>query len=169
MLSNHREQAIKSVSCAVVTISDTRVKETDGSGKKIIELLQREGHQVQFYKIVRDEKEEIKLTLQKLLHHSLIQVIIFNGGTGLSNRDVTIESIEPYFDKELPGFGELFRNLSYKFDIGTASILSRATAGIGNNRAIFSIPGSTGAVTLAMERIILPELGHIVMEINKDL
>lgn len=134
-----------------------------------MELLKEANHQVSLYKIIPDEREQIRMTVEKAIYSNRIDAVIVNGGTGISYRDVTIESIEPLFDKHLPGFGELFRYLSYQYDIGTASILSRATCGVANHRLIFSIPGSTGAVTLAMERLILPEIGHMVKEIKKDL
>ncbi|MCP8615644.1 MogA/MoaB family molybdenum cofactor biosynthesis protein [Salirhabdus salicampi] len=169
MLKQHRKKSPRSVKCAVVTVSDTRDKETDKSGKLLHELLEKDHHKVHFYKIIPDEKSEIVQTLNETITHSDIECVIVNGGTGIAKRDVTIEAVEPILDKELPGFGELFRYLSYELDIGSASILSRAIAGVANNTAVFSIPGSSGAVKLAMEKLISPELGHIVMEINKDL
>lgn len=104
-----------------------------------------------------------------MIHKEAIEAVIISGGTGISYRDVTIESINPLFEKELPGFGELFRYLSFQYEIGTASILSRAICGVANNRIIFSLPGSLKAVQLAMEKIILIELGHMVMEIHKGV
>lgn len=169
MLVNHKKDAAHNISIAVITVSDTRTKDTDKSGKKVMELLKEANHQVALYKIIPDEREQIRMTVEKAIYSNRIDAVIVNGGTGISYRDVTIESIEPLFDKHLPGFGELFRYLSYQYDIGTASILSRATCGVANHRLIFSIPGSTGAVTLAMERLILPEIGHMVKEIKKDL
>ncbi|WP_068672594.1 molybdenum cofactor biosynthesis protein B [Oceanobacillus sp. Castelsardo] len=169
MLVDHRKHAAQQISCAVITVSDTRTKSTDKSGKKIMEFLQKYDHQVNLYKIVPDESDQIRFAVEKAIYSEKIDAVIVNGGTGISYRDVTIESIEPLFDKQLPGFGELFRHLSFQCDIGTASILSRATCGVANHCVIFSIPGSTGAVTLAMEKIILPEIGHIVKEIHKDI
>lgn len=169
MLTTHRKHAAKHISCAVITVSDTRNKETDKSGKKIIDLLTKHQHQVNFYEIIPDDGDQIRRTAEKAISNEKIDVVIVNGGTGISQRDVTIESIEPLFEKQLPGFGELFRHLSFQNDIGTASILSRAVCGVRNHCVIFSIPGSTGAVALAMEKIILPEIGHMVREIHKDL
>lgn len=169
MKMNHHKNGVENVSCAVITVSDTRTTETDKSGKRITEMLTEAGHLVNLYQIIPDEKEQIRLSIEKTINNDNIQAIIVNGGTGISYRDVTIESIEPLFDKQIPGFGELFRLFSYKYDIGTASILSRAICGVANHRLIFSIPGSTGAVTLAMERIILPEIRHMINEIHKDL
>ncbi|WP_339179898.1 MogA/MoaB family molybdenum cofactor biosynthesis protein [Oceanobacillus sp. FSL W7-1293] len=169
MLTTHRKHAAKHISCAVITVSDTRTKETDKSGKKIIDLLTNREHQVNFYEIIPDDEDHIRKTVETAVFSGEIEAVIVNGGTGISHRDVTIESIEPLFEKQLPGFGELFRHLSFHYDIGTASILSRAVCGVCNHCVIFSIPGSTGAVSLAMEKIILPEVGHMVREIHKDL
>lgn len=169
MSHQHRKKESDIVSCAVITVSDTRNKETDKSGQQIIELLSAANHEIKVYEVITDDGALIKQTVKKVTQREDIQAIILNGGTGISYRDVTIESIAPLFDKELPGFGELFRYLSYKYDIGTASMLSRATCGIANHRVIFSLPGSTGAVTLAMKELIIPELGHIVSELNKDI
>lgn len=168
MLSEHRKESAQQVSCAVLTVSDTRNEATDKSGMKIKQLLTEAGHKIVDYEVIRDEQDLIRSTVEKLIDNEEVQAVILNGGTGISNRDVTIESIRPLFEKELPGFGELFRYLSFEYDIGTASILSRAICGVSNHRVIFSIPGSTGAVTLAMEKIILKEIGHIVRELNKD-
>ncbi|UJL46715.1 molybdenum cofactor biosynthesis protein MoaB [Virgibacillus sp. NKC19-16] len=165
----HDHQKSSPVNCAVITVSDTRNVETDKSGRLIMELLTIAEHKVNMYEIIRDDSEIIRGTVEKAIKHPAVEAVIVNGGTGISYRDVTIESIQPLFDKELPGFGELFRYLSYQFDIGTAGMLSRAISGVANNRVIFSTPGSSGAVKLAMERLILPELGHTVREVNKDL
>ena len=168
MLSDHRND-VQQVLCAVITVSDTRTKETDKSGKLMIDSLMDANHQVNHYEIISDDKGIIEDTIKLAMHRDDIEAILINGGTGISQRDVTMEAILPLLDKELPGFGELFRYLSYQFDIGSASMLSRAIAGVANNRILFSTPGSTGAVRLAMEKLILPELGHAVKEIHKDL
>jgi len=165
----HDKGNLKTVTCAVITVSDTRNKDTDKSGQTIIELLKTDNHHIGMYEIIPDDVASIQKTLETAIHEDAIDAVIFNGGTGISQRDVTIEAIRPYFKKELPGFGEIFRYLSYQFDIGSASILSRAIAGIANNRIVFSVPGSTGAVKLAMEKLILPEIKHAVKEIHKDL
>ena len=159
----------KPIGCAVITVSDTRNKDTDKSGRLIVERLQQQHHEIFKYEIIPDEKSAIQSKLLEAINDQNIKAVIFNGGTGISQRDVTIESIKPFFTKELPGFGEIFRYLSYRDDIGSKSILSRAVAGVVNNRIIFAIPGSTGAVKFAMEKLILPELHHIVTEIHKDL
>ncbi|MCM3569604.1 molybdenum cofactor biosynthesis protein B [Neobacillus mesonae] len=165
----HKMKAPKSVKCKVITVSDTRDKETDKSGRLMAELLEQAGHQVMEYVIVKDEKEAIQ---QEILHacgQDNIEVILTNGGTGIAKRDVTIETIQGLIEKEIVGFGELFRMLSYQEDIGSAAILSRAIAGVVHDKAIFSTPGSSGAVKLAMNKLILPEIGHVVREIKKDL
>lgn len=169
MLKKHRKESRKKVHCAVLTISDTRKEETDKSGQKMMDLLAESNHQILQYQIIPDEKDLISREVGTLLENDQVEAILVNGGTGIAKRDVTIESISPFFGKELFGFGELFRYLSYEQDIGTASILSRAVAGVANDKVIFCTPGSTGAVRLAMEEIILPEIGHIVMELQKDL
>jgi molybdopterin adenylyltransferase len=169
MIKKHRKSSPKKVTCAIITVSDTRNKDTDKSGKLIHDLLCSEEHEVGLYTIVPDENTDIVQSIKQAMDDVKIEAIIINGGTGIALRDVTIEAVTSLLDKELPGFGEIFRYLSYEQDIGSASILSRAVAGIANNTAIFSIPGSSGAVRLAMNELILKELGHIVMEINKDL
>ena len=151
----------------VVTVSDTRTEQTDKSGRKMIELLETSHHHVADYEIVKDDQEAIEEALFKGCRDPRVQVILLNGGTGLSNRDVTFEIVERVIERPIPGFGEIFRMLSYE-EIGSPSMLSRATAGIARKTVIFSVPGSTGAVTLAMEKLILPEMGHIVREISKD-
>jgi molybdenum cofactor biosynthesis protein B len=164
---DHKSLQNRSISVAVITISDTRTKDTDKSGLKMKELLTEEGHQVLFEAIVPDEKESIREVLKKAVANVGIQVVLLNGGTGIAKRDVTIETVSPLFEKEMPGFGELFRLLSYNEDIGSASILSRATAGIVNGKVIFITPGSTAAVDLAMRKLILPEINHVVRELEK--
>jgi molybdopterin adenylyltransferase len=168
-IQEHKQKALKSVKCKVVTVSDTRDKDSDKSGKLMIELLQGAGHKIVDYCLVKDEEEPIREAILKGCNHSEVEVILTNGGTGIALRDVTIETISKLFDKEINGFGELFRMLSYQEDIGSAAILSRASAGVIGNKAIFSTPGSSGAVKLAMNKLILPELGHVVGELQKDL
>ncbi len=169
VLNNHRKQSATNIRNAIITISDTRNYETDKSGKIIKRLLEDAEHVVEQYIIVSDEEKKIQSAVEGMLNTDEIDVILMNGGTGIAKRDVTIEAIRPFLDKELPGFGELFRYLSYELDIGSASILSRAVAGAAGNKVIFALPGSSGAVTLAMEKIILKEIGHLVNEVRKDL
>lgn len=153
----------------ILTISDTRTELTDKSGNLMVELLEREGHIVTQKEIVADDSESIRKRVIAGCKNPDVDVILTNGGTGISFRDVTIETIQEMLDKEITGFGELFRMLSYQEDIGSSAIMSRATAGVRNHTAIFTTPGSTGAVKLAMNKLILPELSHVVSEVKKDL
>jgi len=162
----HKKEAPRSVSCAVVTISDSRTEEDDESGKLLKQRLNDSGHRVISYSIIKDDANAIGHKLKELLAQQELQVIITSGGTGVGSRDVTVETVSPILDKTLDGFGELFRSLSYK-EIGTASIMSRAIAGVGGGKVIICLPGSLGAVRLAMEQIILPEIGHMVREATK--
>ena len=162
----HKKGITAALRVMVITISDTRDVCTDKSGQLMIELLQHDQFEVAEYIIVKDEKKEIESALLQGCWNQQVDVILTNGGTGLSGRDVTFEVMEKLFEKQIPGYGELFRMLSYE-GIGSAAMLSRATAGIAKGTVIFSTPGSTGAVKLALEKLILPELWHIVREIRK--
>jgi molybdenum cofactor biosynthesis protein B len=155
----HREHGAKSVGCGIITVSDTRTPETDTSGARIRDLLEANGHRVELYRILKDEPERIVAALREA--PAAAEVLILNGGTGVARRDTTYEAITRLLDKEITGFGELFRMLSYE-QIGAAAMLSRATAGVAGRHVIFSLPGSTAAVELAVTKLILPELGHIV-------
>lgn len=168
-VSEHKKATPTSVTCKVITISDTRTKETDKSGKLMISLLEENGYTVLQYEIVKDEEPYIERAICDGCENKEIDVVLTNGGTGIAKRDVTIETVSRLLDKEIVGFGELFRMLSYTEDIGSAAILSRAIAGVSKDTAIFSTPGSSGAVKLAMKKLILPELGHVVSEIKKDI
>lgn len=156
------------INVSVLTVSDTRTKETDKGGQLVQQYLNdlnveiKEGH----YQIVKDDVTEIQTQVNEWLSND-VDVIITTGGTGISQRDVTIEAIKPLLDKEIEGFGEIFRYLSYTEDVGTRAILSRAIAGTVGHQVIISIPGSTGAVKLAMEKLITKELNHLVHELNK--
>lgn len=152
----------------ILTISDTRNVKTDKSGALMKELLENEGHIVTIHEIVADEQKAIEKQIEAGCKNPKVDVILTNGGTGIATRDVTIETVKPMLDKEMTGFGEIFRLLSYQEDIGSAAILSRAIAGVRKSTAIFSTPGSSGAVRLAMERLIIPELTHVVHELRKD-
>ncbi len=158
----HKHKSPDTVRCAVITVSDTRDMKTDESGKKICDMLKQEDHEVVGYEIVKDEPGELREVLEALE----AEVYVLNGGTGISERDVTPDVLREKIEKELPGFGEAFRRLSYE-EIGSASILSRAFAGVSEGKIYFTIPGSTAAVELAMEKLIIPELGHMVYEVNK--
>lgn len=156
------------INVSVLTVSDTRTKETDKGGQLVQQYLNdlnveiKEGH----YQIVKDDVTEIQTQVNEWLSKD-VDAIITTGGTGISQRDVTIEAIKPLLDKEIEGFGEIFRYLSFTEDVGTRAILSRAIAGTVGHQVIISIPGSTGAVKLAMEKLITKELNHLVHELNK--
>ena len=150
----------------VITCSDTRTSDTDTSGQLIQNLLKEQGHTVAAYHLVKDEPSEIKAKITAALTNKKIQAIIINGGTGISKRDSTFEAVDAMLEKRLVGFGEVFRYLTYQ-EIGSPAIMSRATAGIIKGRVLFSTPGSENAVRLAMEKLILPELGHLVKELRK--
>ncbi|MFC7061528.1 MogA/MoaB family molybdenum cofactor biosynthesis protein [Halobacillus seohaensis] len=168
-LQEHKAGSPIAVRCLVITVSDTRTKDTDKSGSYIVEALGEENCTVTDRIIVKDDPLKIKEAVRYGTERDDVDVILTNGGTGVAKRDVTIETVASLFDKEMPGFGELFRMLSYTEDIGSAAILSRAVAGIANDTAIFSMPGSSGAVKLAIEKLIVPEVFHVVKEIKKDL
>ncbi|MEC2131547.1 MogA/MoaB family molybdenum cofactor biosynthesis protein [Brevibacillus centrosporus] len=163
----HKALSPKQVTCMVITVSDTRTEETDKSGQLMKALLEEAGNAVALYQIVKDEPTEVRAAIESGMNHADVQVILLNGGTGISPRDNTFEAVSALLEKELPGFGELFRMLSYTEDIGPAAMLSRAIAGTRAGKAIFSTPGSTGAVRLAMSKLIVPELGHVVRELNR--
>lgn len=161
-----RAEAPRSIQCGVITISDTRTPESDSSGAAIRERLEREAHTVRRYTVVKDEPTQIVALVRQLANDGC-QVVITNGGTGIARRDSTFEAIDSLLEKRLPGFGELFRMLSYA-DIGPAAMLSRATSGTYGETLIFCLPGSTAAVRLAMEKLIVPELPHLVWELLRQ-
>ena len=161
-----RAEAPESIRCGVITISDTRTPDTDMSGAAIRAALAERGHVIERYAVVKDEPGEIVALVRELVA-SGCQAILTNGGTGISRRDSTFEAIDGLIEKRLPGFGELFRMLSFA-DIGPAAMLSRATAGTFGGALIFCLPGSTGAVRLALDKLILPELAHLVWEIIRQ-
>lgn len=160
-LTPHPDSETIPLNCAVITISDTRTGETDSSGKAIQALLTKAGHRVPVYTILPDEPSTIKDNLVELGDRTDLDVIIFNGGTGIGRRDTTYEAICSLLSKTLPGFGELFRFLSYE-EIGSRAMTSRAVAGVYRRKLVFSVPGSTNAVKLAMDKLIIPELTHLV-------
>lgn len=163
----HRREAPDTVRCMVVTVSDTRTPETDTSGRLMMELLREHGYVVVDYRIVPDEYERITRVVREAVARDDVEAVLLNGGTGIALRDTTYEAVRDLLDKEMPGFGEIFRLLSYE-EIGAAAMLSRAIAGVCGETAVFSMPGSSGAVRLAMTRLILPELRHVMREIYKD-
>ena len=164
----HKEQAPPTVACMIITISDTRTPETDLSGKCLRELLEENGHRIVRYEIVKDEPAAIRQLLREGIAAEAIQAILCNGGTGISFRDRSYEAVAEILEKRLDGFGELFRMLSFE-EIGSAAMLSRAVGGIVGETVIFAMPGSKHAVELALEKLILPELGHLAWELRKHL
>lgn len=162
----HKARAPKSVGCLVLTISDSKTPETDTSGQLIRELLAKAGHEVLRGTIVKDEPAQVRAVIDEACQDARVRALILTGGTGMSSRDTTFETVEGLLDKRLTGFGELFRMLSYE-EIGAAAMLSRAQAGIRHGRFIFSLPGSPNACRLALEKLIIPELGHLVREVSR--
>ena len=164
-VAEHKEKGKKSVGCFVVTVSDTRDESTDQSGQLIKELLSENGQRLAGYRIVKDEPVEIEALLLEALSRKDVDAVIVNGGTGISPRDGTYAVVSRLLEKRLDGFGEIFRFLSYQ-DIGSAAIMSRAVAGSAKGKVLISLPGSKGAVDLAMRRLVLPELGHMVSQLQ---
>lgn len=162
----HKHLSPKSVNCCVIIISDSRTEADDESGKIIMQSLKNNGHNLLSYCILKNNAESIRNKLNELLAEEKLQVIITSGGTGISHLDITADTISPYFDKKIDGFGELFRFLTYQ-EISTGSILSRAMAGVSKGKVIICLPGSVGAVSLAINKIILPEIGHLVREVTR--
>ena len=155
-----------SARCVVVTLSDTRTVDTDKSGRRIRELLEADGHAVAHYRILPDDPQALSDELSTLLSRDDVDAALTNGGTGISRRDQTIGVIERALDTPLPGFGELFRMLSWE-QIGSGAMLSRAAGGVANGKLLFALPGSTAAVELAMTKLILPEIRHLLAELRK--
>jgi molybdenum cofactor biosynthesis protein B len=164
-VEEHKAKGKHRIACFVVTVSDTRDETTDTSGQLIKSLLAKENHQLAGYRIVKDEPEQIGALLRDALKQKDVEAIIVNGGTGIAPRDGTYEVIVKLLEKRLDGFGEIFRFLSYQ-DIGSAAIMSRAVAGSAQGKILISLPGSKGAVGLAMEKLILPELRHMVSQLQ---
>jgi molybdopterin adenylyltransferase len=165
-VGEHKAQAPAAVSCYVLTVSDTRTPASDASGQAIRTLLEDAGHLVSGHDIERDDPDRITARLRERLADPGTHVIISTGGTGISPRDGTFEAVTGLFEKRLDGFGELFRMLSYH-EIGSAAMLSRACAGLVAGRIVVSLPGSEAAVRLALEKLIVPELGHLVREASR--
>ncbi len=163
---DHKAASPAVVHCYLLTISDTRTEATDTSGRAIFDLLFADGHQVAGRRIVRDEPAEVRAAIEAQLANPTVQAILTTGGTGITSRDTTFETIDALLDKRLDGFGELFRVLSYQ-EIGSAAMMSRAQAGLARGKVIISMPGSEDAVRLAMTKLVLPELGHLVREAGR--
>lgn len=163
---HHRSGAPVQVATAIVTVSDTRTPETDTGGALAAELLEGAGHPVVERRIVADEPAAIAEALAELVSRHEVGAVLFTGGTGVAPRDVTPDTVEPLLGRVIPGFGELFRMLSYE-EIGSAALLSRALAGLLKARVVFVLPGSRAAVRLGLEKLVLPELGHLAGEARK--
>lgn len=165
-LQEHQSSAPQVIRVAVITVSDTRTLETDKGGQSVVDQLTGAGHSVVERRIVPDEPAVISGFIELLAERSDVDAILLTGGTGISGRDQTYETLVSLIDRPLPGYGELFRMLSYE-EIGAAAMLSRATGGLTGSTVLLSMPGSTAAVRLAMEKLILPELGHLVGEAQR--
>jgi len=163
---HHRREAVQSVPCWIITVSDTRTAETDTGGALLAELLAGAGHPMAGREITRDEPAAIGAALDAALQREGVAAVLLTGGTGVAPRDRTPEAVAPRLDRVIPGFGELFRALSFA-EIGSAAMLSRALAGIARGRVVVALPGSRAAIRLAMERLVLPELGHLAAEAVK--
>ncbi len=162
----HKATAPRAIGCFVLTISDSKTPETDTSGALIRERLTGAGHTVVGHAIVRDEPTEVAAVIRKGCGDPAVEAFILTGGTGVTSRDSTFEAVEALLDKRLTGFGELFRMLSYA-QVGAAAMLSRAQGGVVQGRALFSLPGSPNACRLALDKLILPELGHVLREVRR--
>lgn len=162
----HRRLAPASLGFAALTVSDSRSEDTDTSGQTIAELVTTAGHRIRVRLVVPDEVPAIRSALRSLLGRDDVDVVVISGGSGFSPRDLTLEAVEPLFDRRIPGFGELFRMLSFH-EIGAAAMLSRTSAGLAGERAVFLLPGSPKAVELAMKRLILPEAAHLLSQARR--
>jgi molybdopterin adenylyltransferase len=162
----HKAVAPARVGCYVITVSDTRTEDTDTGGRAIVDLLTQAGHQIVGRTIVKDDPELVRGCIGRQLANPAVQAIITTGGTGITSRDCTYEAVSAMLSKTLDGFGEIFRTLSYE-QIGAAAMMSRAVAGTVAGRIVVSLPGSEAAVRLAIEKLIVPELGHLVREASR--
>jgi molybdenum cofactor biosynthesis protein B len=150
----------------VLTVSDTKTPETDTSGQLIRKLLGDAGHRVVGSSIVRDEPKDVQRVIREASANDEVRAVLVTGGTGVTSRDSTYEAIEALLDKRLPGFGELFRMLSYQ-EIGAAAMMSRAQLGVHAGRIVVSMPGSPNACRLALEKLVIPELSHLIREVSR--
>ena len=163
----HRQKAGKgAVTVAIVTVSDTRTPETDQNRQYIEARMAELGHYVAAYRLIKDEPNQVAAVIEELTAMPDVQLILFNGGTGISPRDTTYDVVSRYLEKTLPGFGELFRLLSYQ-EVGAAAMFSRAIAGLCRGTLLFSMPGSPNAVQVALEKLIIPEINHVAWEISR--
>lgn len=165
-VQEHRRSAPHRLGFAIVTASDSRDATTDRGGPLLADLATAAGHLLAASRLVPDDAAALAGAVRAALAEPAVDVVLVTGGTGPAPRDVTVEAIRPLFEKELPGFGELFRALSFA-EIGAAAMLSRATAGVARGKAIFLLPGSPAALSLAMERLVLPEIAHLVAQARR--
>jgi molybdenum cofactor biosynthesis protein B len=165
-LDEHRRSAPASLPVVVITVSDTRTLDDDAGGALCVALLEAAGHRVVGRALVPDDLDAIQKAVDDAIMRDDVRAVLLTGGTGIAPRDVTPEALEPLFDRVIPGFGELFRALSYQ-EIGAAAMLSRALAGTARGRLVVGLPGSRAAIRLALEKLVLPELGHLAAEAAK--
>lgn len=168
-VTDHKETAnrqVQTLRAAVLTVSDTRTEADDESGALIRELVTAAGHEVTYHRILRNEMQQVRAEVARIMAEDIADFAITTGGTGISPRDLSIEAVRPLFQKELEGFGDLFRFLSFQ-EVGSAALLSRATAGSVGRGLVFCLPGSKAAVRLAVERLILPEIRHLISQLRK--
>jgi molybdenum cofactor biosynthesis protein B len=166
-MQEHRRDQETRATFALIVTSDTRTPETDETGKRAIQLLEKVGHDVKAHVIVRNDTTQIKKAFEGFVGDEEVQVIVTSGGTGIGAKDRTVDAISEFFDRGLEGFGELFRRMSYE-EIGVMAMISRATAGIAGGKIVFCLPGSKGAVETALKEIILPALGHMLWELKRQ-
>ena len=162
----HKATAPHSIGCWILTVSDTKTPETDTSGQLIRKLLVDAGHQVVGSAIVRDEPKDVQRMIREACANDEVRAVLVTGGTGITSRDSTYEAIEALLDKRLPGFGELFRMLSFQ-EVGAAAMMSRALLGVHARRIVVSMPGSPNACRLALEKLVIPELSHLIREVSR--
>lgn len=167
--TEHRAEAerLGALRCAVLTVTDSRTEATDESGPLARRLLEAAGHEIAIHSLLPNDEPRVRALVQQWLDRGDLHAIVITGGTGLGSKDRTVEAVTPLFEKEIPGFGELFRLLSYQEQIGTTAILSRAVAGSAKGAVIVSLPGSKAAVELALTRILVPELRHLLREVRR--
>lgn len=165
-VEEHRKHAPKSVGFGVITVSDSRTAKDDDTGHLLRASLAEAGHKEAYYTVVKDRVQDVRTALRAALEAKGVDLIILNGGTGISKRDVTLEAVEPLLEKTMPGFGEIFRQLSFQ-EIGSAAMLSRALAGICQGKLVIALPGSPEASRLALEKLIIPDLGHLIWEVRR--
>ena len=165
-MSEHPTSKKAPTTFALIVTSDTRTEREDETGRIAVSLIEGDGHSVASHTIVSNNEDKIRAEVEKLLFDNAAEVIVTSGGTGISAKDVTVAAVAPLMEKEIPGFGELFRRISYD-EVGGAAIMSRATAGVANGKLIFCLPGSRNAVKVALTKIILPDVGHMQWELNR--